>query len=184
LAEHGGPSEVLDCPRPMLRVRGNISPRSSITVLRDLEVGRLRPKLERTVVMNRRGPKRSIFAQSVQPKPTRDRAEVPSGIVDEEVTSRTGRLVLALQDQVGSLTDAVRSLQRSLPAPLVSVQDAAARLGVSVNTVRRRVKSGDIPSTRIGKVVRVDLTNLRPLSDDEIRVMAQRALQRRTPAID
>jgi len=104
--------------------------------------------------------------------------------VDEEVTSRTGRLVLALQDQVGSLTDAVRSLQRSLPAPLVSVQDAAARLGVSVNTVRRRVKSGDIPSTRIGKVVRVDLTNLRPLSDDEIRVMAQRALQRRTPAID
>ena len=55
------------------------------------------------------------------------------------------------------------------------MHEAAERLGVSVNTVRRRVKSGDIPSTRIGKAVRIDLTKVRPLHPDEIEDMAIRA---------
>jgi excisionase family DNA binding protein len=63
--------------------------------------------------------------------------------------SRTGELVISLQGQVETLTAAVRTLARQVPAPLVSVHEAAERLGVSVNTVRRRVKSGEIPCTRI-----------------------------------
>jgi excisionase family DNA binding protein len=93
--------------------------------------------------------------------------------------SRTGELVISLQDQVESLTVAIRSLERHLPCPLVSVHEAAERLGVSVNTVRRRVKSGDIPSTRIGKAVRIDLTKLRPLDDTELQELANRALRHR-----
>jgi excisionase family DNA binding protein len=97
---------------------------------------------------------------------------------EEEEMSRTGKLVVTLQDQVELLTAAIRSLERHLPAPLVSVQDAAERLGVSVNTVRRRVKSGDIPCTRIGKAVRIDLTKVRPLDQTEVDEMTERALQR------
>jgi len=94
----------------------------------------------------------------------------------EEKMSRTGELVVILQDQVEQLTVAIRSLERHLPAPLVSVHDAAERLGVSVNTVRRRVKSGHIPSTRIGKAVRIDLTKVRPLDQVEVSELAERAL--------
>lgn len=77
-----------------------------------------------------------------------------------------------------TLTVAIRSLERHLPASLVSVHEAAERLGVSVNTVRRRVKSGDVPSTRIGKAVRIDLTKVRPLDKSEVNEMADRALRR------
>jgi excisionase family DNA binding protein len=100
----------------------------------------------------------------------------------EEKMSRTGELVVILQDQVEQLTVAIRSLERHLPAPLVSVQDAAERLGVSVNTVRRRVKSGHIPSTRIGKAVRIDLTKVRPLDQVEVSELAERALRRASRA--
>jgi len=93
--------------------------------------------------------------------------------------SRTGELVISLQDQVETLTVAIRSLERHLPAPLVSVHEAAERLGVSVNTVRRRVKSGDIPSTRIGKAVRVDLRKVRPLTQSEVDELASNAMRRR-----
>ena len=101
-----------------------------------------------------------------------------SGEEEDEEMSRTGKLVVTLQDQVELLTVAIRSLERHLPAPLVSVQDAAERLGVSVNTVRRRVKSGDIPCTRIGKAVRIDLTKVRPLDQVEANDLADRGLRR------
>ena len=96
----------------------------------------------------------------------------------EDKMSRTGELVVILQDQVEQLTVAIRSLERHLPAPLVSVQDAAERLGVSVNTVRRRVKSGDIPCTRIGKALRIDLTKVRALDQVEVNELADQALRR------
>ena len=40
---------------------------------------------------------------------------------DEEKMSRTGELVISLQGQVETLTAAVRTLARQIPAPLVSV---------------------------------------------------------------
>ena len=92
--------------------------------------------------------------------------------------SRTGELVITLQGQVETLTAAVRTLARQIPAPLVSVHEAAERLGVSVNTVRRRVKSGEIPCTRIGKVLRIDLSKVRVLDEEEVEEMAQRAMAR------
>ena len=87
---------------------------------------------------------------------------------DEEEMSRTGELVISLQGQVETLTAVVRTLARQIPAPLVSVHEAAERLGVSVNTVRRRVKSGEIPCTRIGKALRIDLTKVRVLDREEV----------------
>jgi excisionase family DNA binding protein len=97
---------------------------------------------------------------------------------DEEEMSRTGELVISLQGQVETLTAAVRTLARQIPPPLVSVHEAAVRLGVSVNTVRRRVKSGEIPCTRIGKALRIDLSKVRVLDQEEVEEMAQRAMAR------
>ena len=42
-----------------------------------------------------------------------------------------------------------------MPAVLLTYQDAAARLAVSVSTVRRLVSAGSLPCVRIGASVRV-----------------------------
>ena len=97
---------------------------------------------------------------------------------DDEEMSRTGELVISLKGQVETLTAVVRTRARQIPAPVVSVHEAAERLGVSVNTVRRRVKSGEIPCTRIGKVLRIDLSKVRVLDQEEVEEMAQRAMTR------
>ncbi len=41
------------------------------------------------------------------------------------------------------------------------VSQAATALGVSVRTLRRRIKAGEIPVVRVGRAVRVDLAELR-----------------------
>jgi hypothetical protein len=40
------------------------------------------------------------------------------------------------------------------------------------------VKSGEIPCTRIGKALRMDLSKVRVLDDEEVAEMAQRAMAR------
>jgi hypothetical protein len=44
------------------------------------------------------------------------------------------------------------------------------------------VKSGHIPSTRIGKAVRIDLTKVRALDQVEVSEFAERALRRASRA--
>lgn len=50
------------------------------------------------------------------------------------------------------------------PAPalptFVTIDEAAAALGVSYHTVWRRVRSGELPVTRIGRLVRIDVADL------------------------
>jgi excisionase family DNA binding protein len=85
-----------------------------------------------------------------------------SGEEGEEEMSRTGKLVVILQDQVEDLTVAIQSLERHLPATLVDIRGAANYLDVSIRTVRRMVVRREIPYRRVGKVLRFDLTDLRP----------------------
>ncbi len=42
----------------------------------------------------------------------------------------------------------------------VSVAEAAAITGVSADTVKRRIKRGDLPAVRIGKAYRIDRADL------------------------
>lgn len=44
---------------------------------------------------------------------------------------------------------------------LFSVRDVAVRFGLSVETVRRRIKDGEIPSIRIGGARRIPADQLR-----------------------
>ena len=54
------------------------------------------------------------------------------------------------------------------PPPLVPVPEAAARLGLSVATVRRRLKDGELRAVRVGRAVRVDLSQVAPPSEEEV----------------
>ena len=44
---------------------------------------------------------------------------------------------------------------------LESLQDAAAELGVSVKTMRRRIADGTLHAYRVGRLIRVDVDELR-----------------------
>ena len=63
-----------------------------------------------------------------------------------------------------------RAMQPDAPATtsesanLISLPEAAARLGVSVDTIRRRINDRTLPAVRIGKYVRV-----RPEDVDALR---------------
>lgn len=43
---------------------------------------------------------------------------------------------------------------------LLSLQDACAVLGVSIKTLRRRIKAGDLPVIRDGRIIRVHPNDL------------------------
>jgi excisionase family DNA binding protein len=83
-----------------------------------------------------------------------------------------------LRDELRALAAQVEQLRRCLPAQLVTMPEAAERLGVSVKTVTRMVKRGDLPHRRLGRSVRVDLAALHPMSDEEVARAAARARSR------
>lgn len=83
--------------------------------------------------------------------------------------------VADLRRDVAHLMAAIERVEKRLPSPLASVQQAAEVLGCSVPTIRRKVKAGEIPSVRVGRAIRVDLSKLRALTGAEIRDLARRA---------
>ena len=89
-------------------------------------------------------------------------ARVLAGLLD-----LPARLV-ALEAEVRGLREEVVHLRSSAPPLLVAPAEAAARLGVSLSTLRRRIRSGEVPVTRIGRLVRVDLSALRPADQAEV----------------
>lgn len=47
--------------------------------------------------------------------------------------------------------------------PMLKVQEVAHLLGVNHKTVRERVDKGEIPSVRLGRVLRIPTAGLRPM---------------------
>jgi excisionase family DNA binding protein len=86
--------------------------------------------------------------------------------------SPTKELIIGLQEQVMALTGAVRSLEQRLPSRVVSVEEAARHLSVSVQTIRRWCKAGLLPYVRRGRELRIDLAKVQPLSGDDVRRLA------------
>jgi excisionase family DNA binding protein len=77
-----------------------------------------------------------------------------------------------LEAQVSALTGAVRGLEERLPARVVTVEQAAQHLSVSVQTIRRWCKAGALPYVRRGRELRIDLTKVRALSGADVRRIA------------
>ena len=86
--------------------------------------------------------------------------------------SPTKELIIGLQEQIMALTGAVRSLEQRLPSRVVSVEEAAGHLSVSVQTIRRWCKAGLLPYVRRGRELRIDLTKVRALSGEDVRRLA------------
>lgn len=70
----------------------------------------------------------------------------------------TADLMAALQQ----LQAEVRQLRQQLPEHLVDINEAAARLGVGVRTLRRWVAEERVPYRRIGRTLRFPLAALKP----------------------
>ena len=86
--------------------------------------------------------------------------------------SQTRKLIIGLQDQVVALTDAIRALEQRVPSRVVSVEEAARHLSVSVQTIRRWCKSGALPYVRRGRELRIDLTRVRAIGATDVRRLA------------
>jgi len=86
--------------------------------------------------------------------------------------SPTRKLIICLQDQVGALTDAIRALEQRVPSRVVSVEEAARHLSVSVQTIRRWCKSGALPYVRRGRELRIDLGKVQALGQEDVRRLA------------
>jgi excisionase family DNA binding protein len=90
-----------------------------------------------------------------------------------------GRLS-ALERTTAEYTAKLDTLQAALPPKHVSVTEAAAELKVSVPTMRRWVKRGEVPTVKVGNTVRVDLSRLH--GADAITIAAQSSAIRRVPS--
>ncbi|SRR5712692_8543444 len=77
-----------------------------------------------------------------------------------------------LRTDLRAVAKAIESMQRTLPPVLVPVREAAQMLGVSEGTVRRHIRDHRLPVRRIGRSVRVDMSALRPLTDEEVAEQA------------
>ncbi|MGP6172204.1 excisionase family DNA-binding protein [Microbacterium sp. A204] len=61
----------------------------------------------------------------------------------------------------GGTTMAARTRSEAPESALVSLAVAAENLGVSVKTIRRRISDGTVRGYRVGRLIRVDLDELR-----------------------
>lgn len=95
--------------------------------------------------------------------------------IEETIGASMAAHVTPLLAELRGLRAEVEALRRALPPQLVSMPEAAKRLGVSLATVRRRVRDRSLPSRRIGRSVRVDLSEVRAMPEAEVVRLAQRA---------
>lgn len=95
--------------------------------------------------------------------------------LEETLAAIVEAKVAPFRQDVRRLTEELTSLRHALPPTLLTVVEAAKALGVSVATVRRRVKDGSLPLRRVGRLIRVDLGGLRPKTDAEVVDLATRA---------
>lgn len=88
--------------------------------------------------------------------------------LEESISALLDRKLSPLVEANRKLADTVEALRRALPTDLATPAEAARELGVSTKTVRRRLKDGSLPSRRVGKSVRVDMTAVRhgPSAED------------------
>jgi excisionase family DNA binding protein len=72
------------------------------------------------------------------------------------------------------LAEHLDPIRKALPPSLVSIEEAAGILGVSVATVRRKVKAREWPTKRVGRQIKIDATALHPVRDAEVVELAAR----------
>ena len=84
--------------------------------------------------------------------------------------------ISALEREQVQAKEKLDRLMTAMPPALATVPEAASAFKVSVPTMRRWVKRGDVPRVKIGNTMRVDLSRLHGVTSVEI---AERASQNR-----
>ena len=84
----------------------------------------------------------------------------------------------AMERSVANTTDKLESLRAALPPALVTITEAATAFKVSIPTMRRWVKRGEVPTVKIGTTVRVDMSRLHGTDREDI---AEKVAKLRTP---
>lgn len=100
--------------------------------------------------------------------------------IDAALAEAVRSAVAPLAEEVRALRAEVAELLRSQPPRLVSVEEAAAALGVSACTIRRWEHDQQIASVRRGGRVLIDLSTVRPTDPAQIAALARQA---RTPSL-
>jgi len=81
----------------------------------------------------------------------------------------------AMERALTELTAKVEALRAAAPPLLVPISEAAAICRVSVPTMRRWVKSGQVQVVKVANTVRVDLSRVRGVDAEDIARMAREA---------
>lgn len=102
--------------------------------------------------------------------------------IEETIASAVASSVTPLLAELRRMSAELEALRHMLPSQLVTLAEAAERLGISLATARRRVKDGSLPCRRLGRSVRVDLSALGGPTNGEVAagVVALRDFKRQT----
>lgn len=73
----------------------------------------------------------------------------------------------AVDRRLARLEEILSSLVTRLPCRLLTVAEAAKELAVCEETVRRRVRDGELAHRWVGKSLRIDIDASRPLAGGE-----------------
>ncbi len=86
---------------------------------------------------------------------------------------------LLTREDLAPVMAELRAIRAMLDRPtLLSVEEAARFAGVSVSTIRREIRAGAYPCTRIGRQIRIDARHLAPPQQDEVVDLAAAARAR------
>lgn len=89
------------------------------------------------------------------------RVDEHMGALTVKVEAHIRTLMAKFDDDIGALTAKVGAVEARLPSSLVSVKAAAKFEGVCTDTIYRKVKAGELPYTRTGRAIRIDISKLR-----------------------
>lgn len=98
--------------------------------------------------------------------------------LEDAISGALAAELAPLRAEIRRLVSEVEAVRRALPPRLMTVAEAAAALGVSVGTIRRRVKDGSLPFRRMGRSLRVDLSAQRAATVAEVVELAEAARNR------
>ncbi|HET7787936.1 MAG TPA: helix-turn-helix domain-containing protein [Myxococcales bacterium] len=91
-----------------------------------------------------------------------------SGTLENTLGALLSARLVPLHSDLRRVTAELAALRQALPPALFPLKEAARRMGVSEKTARRRVQAGEWPARRDGRKVLVDLSALRPMSEEEV----------------
>jgi excisionase family DNA binding protein len=97
--------------------------------------------------------------------------ETPSGQDSPHAGSTTREIMVTAFREIDRRLAAIET--RMPPPKLLTVGEAAERLSVSVQTIRRWCRTGRIPYVRRGHELRIDLSKVRALTTEEVASVAR-----------